>query len=165
MHKLIVAGAIVVALALSGDTMNAQASKATTELQNRATVERGFNAWRNGTGSPFDLLAENAAWTIVGRSVAAKTYDSREAFMREVIQPFNGRMTVALKPDVRGIFADGDTVIVFFDARATARDGKPYENTYAWFLTLRHGRIVKAVAFFDSLEFNELWKRVTPASQ
>jgi hypothetical protein len=26
------------------------------------------------------------------------------------------------------------TVIVFFDASGTARDGRPYANTYAWFL-------------------------------
>jgi hypothetical protein len=63
------------------------------ELQNKAAIERSFSAWRDGTGSPFDLLAENAGWAIVGRSVASKTYDSREAFMREVIRPFNAPLT------------------------------------------------------------------------
>lgn len=65
-----------------------------------------------------------------------------------------------LKPSIRSIYAEGDVVIVFFDARATARDGQPYENTYAWFLELRDARIVKAFAFFDSVAFNELWRRV-----
>lgn len=144
--------------------MGAHTSSVTTEAQNRAVVERSFDAWQNGTGSPFDLLADDAAWTIVGRSVAAKTYQSREEFMRDVIRPFNARMTVGLKPDIRGIYADGDEVIVFFDARATARDGTPYQNTYAWFLTMRDGKIVTAFAFFDSIEFNEFWKRVTPVT-
>lgn len=36
-------------------------------------------------------------------------------------------------------------------------------NTYAWFLTLRDGQVVKAIAFFDVLEFNEFWTRVKPA--
>lgn len=35
----------------------------------------------------------------------------------------------------RNIYAEGDTVIVFFDASGTARDDLPYENTYAWFWT------------------------------
>jgi hypothetical protein len=30
---------------------------------------------------------------------------------------------------VRGIDADGDMVIIFFDAVATAKDGVPYRNT------------------------------------
>lgn len=50
----------------------------------------------------------------------------------------------------------------FFDASGTARDGKSYANTYAWFLDLRDGKIVKAFAFFDSVVFNEFWARVKP---
>jgi len=46
----------------------------------------------------------------------------------------------------------GDTVIAFFDAHGTARDGQPYDNTYAWFLTMRDEQIVEAFAFFDSIE-------------
>ena len=52
---------------------------------------------------------------------------------------------------------------MFFDAAGTARDGKPYANTYAWFLEMRAGKIVNAFAFFDAVEFNDLWKRVSPA--
>jgi ketosteroid isomerase-like protein len=29
---------------------------------------------------------------------------------------------------------------------------------------MRDGKIVKAFAFFDSVEFNDLWQRVSPAS-
>jgi ketosteroid isomerase-like protein len=130
------------------------------ETRNKAIVQGGFDAWKAGTGSPYDLLAENASWTIVGRSAASKTYPSKEAFISEVIRPFNARMKVGLKPTIRNIYAEGDTVIVFFNASGTARDGKPYANTYAWFLDLRGGKIVKAFAFFDSVVFNEFWQRI-----
>lgn len=135
-----------------------------TAQSNASAVRASFAAWTAGTGGPFDLLAPEATWTIVGRSMVAKTYESREAFMSEVIKPFNARMRIGLKPRIRDIYADGDTVIVFFDASATALDGKPYNNTYAWFLDMRGGRIVKATAFFDTLEFNDLWRRVQPAA-
>ena len=130
--------------------------------RNAATVRASFDAWTAGTGGPFDLLAPDATWTIVGHSLVAKTYENREAFMKEVIRPFNARMSSGLKPRVHGFYADGDTVIVLFDGSATARDGKPYDNTYAWFLDMRDGRIVKATAFFDALAFNDLWQRVQP---
>jgi ketosteroid isomerase-like protein len=144
--------------------LSAQSKENPTESHNKAVVEASFKAWSDGTGSPYDLLADDATWTIVGRSLASKTYESREAFMRDVIRPFNGRMREPLKPSIRRIYADGNTVIVFFDARGTARDGKPYVNTYAWFLELRDGKVVAASAFFDSVEFNELWTRVVPAA-
>jgi uncharacterized protein len=132
------------------------------ETRNKAAVQAGFDAWSAGTGSPYDLLADDASWTIVGRSAASKTYPSKEAFMSQVFRPFNARMKVALKPTIRNMYAEGDTVVVFFDASGTARDGKPYANTYAWFLDLRAGKIVKAFAFFDSVVFNEFWERVKP---
>lgn len=130
------------------------------EEQNRASVAKGFEAWANGTGSPYDLLAEDASWTITGNSMAAKTYPTKEAFMGEVIRPFNARMQTRLIPSVRKLYAEGDTVIAFFDAKGTARDGKPYANTYAWILDMKDGKIVRAHAFFDSLAFDEFWKRV-----
>lgn len=144
---------------------NAMAQGATTEeARNRTLIQRAFDAWRNGTGGPYDLLAEDARWTITGNSAAAKTYTSREVFMSEVIRPFNARMQSRLIPTVRSLYAEGDTVIAFFDAEGTARDGQPYRNTYAWFLEIQDGKIVRANAFFDSIAFDAFWIRVKPAS-
>jgi ketosteroid isomerase-like protein len=77
-----------------------------------------------------------------------------------VIAPFNARLSRRLVPTVRGIYADGDMVVVLRDGRATARDGKPYKNTYSWFLQMRNGKIVSAVAFFDTIEFTDFWNRL-----
>jgi ketosteroid isomerase-like protein len=163
-RNLVIVAALTAALVSSGGNVSAQTTGASTESRNKAIVERALTAWKNGTGSPYDLLADDASWTIVGRSLASKTYESREAFMRDVIRPFNARMSAPLKPEVRQLYAEGDTVIAFFDARGTAGDGTPYVNTYAWFLTMRDDKIVKAFAFFDSTEFNEFWTRVKPAT-
>lgn len=89
-----------------------------SEESNRALIARSFEAWRAGTGTPYDLLAPNASWTITGQSVAAKTYPTREAFMSEVIRPFNARMRSRLVPAVHHLYADGDTVVAFFDSIA-----------------------------------------------
>lgn len=140
----------------------AQETSPVAEERNRALVQNSFEAWRNGTGSPYDLLAEDAEWTITGNSAASKTYPGREAFMSEVIRPFNARMRTRLVPQMRKLYAEGDSVIALFDARGTARDGKTYANTYAWFLEMRDGRIVRANAFFDSVAFNDFWTRVKP---
>jgi len=164
-YRRTISGAIAIAVAGLAPIVGAQGSLAQAgdvPSANKAIVQRGFDAWAAGTGSPYDLLAENVTWTITGNSLASRTYGSREAFIGEVIHPFNARMSVGLKPTIRRMYADGDTVIVFFDASGTAKDGVPYANTYAWFLQLRDGRIVNASAFFDSIAFNDLWERVEP---
>ena len=163
MRILLVAAALAVVVTNGVTIMSAQSDAGASAARNKALVQAGLEAWAAGTGSPYELLADDATWTIVGRSAASKTYQGREAFMREVIRPFNARMRTPLKPVIRRLYADGDTVIAFFDAAGTARDGQPYANTYAWFLQMRGGRIVAAHAFFDSVAFNELWTRVAPA--
>nr|WP_322100049.1 nuclear transport factor 2 family protein [Geminicoccus roseus] len=140
-------------MAQSGDSV---------EERNKAIVQASFDAWHAGTGSPYELLAEDASWTITGHAAVSKTYPDREAFLREVIRPFNARMRVGLKPTIRQIHAEGDTVIVLFDASGTARDGEPYANTYAWFLAMQDGKVRQATAFFDSTVFNAFWERVAP---
>lgn len=151
------------ALLMVSDATLAQPAQGLEE-RNRALIAKGFEAWASGTGSPYDLLAEDASWTITGNSMAAKTYPTKEAFMSEVIRPFNARMRTRLIPSVRKLYAEGDTVIAFFDAQGTAKDGQPYTNTYAWIMDMQDGKIVRASAFFDSIAFDDLWRRVKPGA-
>lgn len=133
-----------------------------SNMKNKEIIKAAFDAWTAGTGNVFDLLAPDARWTIVGNSPASRTYSSRQEFLDLVIKPFNFRLSRRLIPAVRGLYADGDMVIALFDAEAVARDGKPYRNTYTWYMKMRDGKIVEAVAFFDTIEFTDLWRRVEP---
>ena len=132
------------------------------QLHNKALVQASFERWQNGTGGPFELLAPDAEWTIVGSSPLSKTYRSKQQFLDEVIGPFNARMAKPLVPTIRGLYADGDMVIIFFDASATAKDGVPYHNIYTWYFQMNAGQVIKATAFFDTREFDEFWTRVSP---
>ena len=72
-------------------------------------------------------------------------------------------MSTPLVPTIRAIYADGDTVIILFGAAATTRDGKSYHNTYTRYFQTRDAQVVKAIAFFDTRDFDEFWNRVSPA--
>ena len=133
------------------------------EAANKEIIRKAFEDWAAGRGSVFDLLAPDAVWTIVGSSVAAGTYRSRDEFLDRVIHPVNARLSSPLVPTVRALYADGDTVIAYFDASATARDNRPYRNTYTCYLQLENGAVTGATAFFDSIEFNDFWNRVDPS--
>jgi ketosteroid isomerase-like protein len=87
------------------------AQDSSIQERNKALVQASFDNWRRGTGSPFDLLAPNAEWTIVGSSPLSATYCCNREFLDNVIHPFNARMATPLVPAVRGIYADGDMVI------------------------------------------------------
>ena len=132
------------------------------EARNKEAIRAGFQAWHDGTGNLFELLTPDAKWTIVGNCPVSRTFNSKQEFLDVVINPFNARLSARLVPTVRGIYADGDMVIAFFDGAATAKDGKPYTNTYTWYMQMREGQVVNVVAFFDTIEFTDFWTRLQP---
>jgi ketosteroid isomerase-like protein len=131
---------------------------------NRETIRRAFAAWQEGTAPITDVFAPDMTWRIEGRSRAAGVYVSRQVFIDEVLAPFAARFARSEEPfrpvTIRSIHADGDTVIVVWDGRGIANDGEPYENSYAWLMRVRDGLVVDGTAFFDSIHFNDLWRRV-----
>ena len=159
LSKIVCFVGIVLVLIVTSATAAAQDD---VETKNRRAVQAGFDNWRRGIGNIFDLLASDAKWTITGNSVVAGTYHSRRDFLDQAIIPFNERLSTPLVPTVRAIYTDGDMVIVMWDGAAMARDGKSYENTHSWYLQMKNGKIVNATAFYDSIAFNDLWKRVRP---
>ena len=92
------------------------------ERSNREKAEKAFCDWYDGTGSNTDLLADDLRWTIVGRSQVPKTFESKEEFIREVLQPFGARFSEPFRPvSVRGVYAD--TVVL--------RDALPLDSLEA----------------------------------
>jgi uncharacterized protein len=129
-------------------------------MNNKEIVREAFENWSKGEGNFFDLLAENAVWTITGNCPVSKTYKSRRQFIEEVIDPLNRRFSIKIIPEVKGLYAEGDMVIALWDGEAIARDGTPYKNTYSWYMKMKEGKIVEVVAFFDTIEFTALWYRI-----
>jgi uncharacterized protein len=134
---------------------------------NRDIVADAFHAWANGTGYVASLFADDMTWQITGRSAASRKYANAQEFMDEVLRPFGARFSSSdpFRPvNIRAIYEDEDssTVIVVWDGRGTTTAGTIYQNTYAWFVTLRDGKIIDGTAFYDSIAFNELWAAVTP---
>jgi uncharacterized protein len=108
---------------------------ARTEL-NRQTIRQAFDAWKDGTGAIADVFAPDMVWRIEGHSLASREYADRQQFVDEVLAPFGARFSASepFRPvTIRSVHADGDTVIVLWEGRGIATDGRPYENSYAWF--------------------------------
>src|SRR5688500_18870136 len=129
-------------------------------MNNKKIIRKAFEKWSAGEGNFFDLLADDAVWTITGNSPVSKTYTSRQQFLDEVIQPLNKKFSKKIVPKLRGLYADEDMVIALWDGTATATDGKPYINSYSWYMKMKNGKIIEVIAFFDTIEFTDLWQRI-----
>jgi ketosteroid isomerase-like protein len=132
---------------------------------NRQAISVAVEAWQDGSAAITDVFAPDMVWRIEGHSLASGEYATRQQFIDQVLTPFGARFASGerFRPvAVRSVHADGDSVIVLWDGRGVANDGRPYENTYAWFMRMRDGKVVDGTAFYDSISFNALWSRVAP---
>lgn len=125
------------------------------EAQNKRLIQQAFK------GNIFDLLTDDVQWTITGSSPLSKTYTPKQRFIDETVTPLTSRLATPLVPKIRKVYADGDDVIVLWDGTATARDNRPYRNTYCWIMTLKNGRITRVVAFLDLIAYTDVLNRIS----
>lgn len=128
--------------------------------ESKRLVEDAFAAWADGSGGVFGLLSDDARWTITGTSSLAGTYTGRQQFLDRAVAPISARLSQPIRPTVRSVVAEGDSVVVLWDGHAVALDGQPYDNAYSWHLRVEGGSIVEVTAFFDSPTLTELLERV-----
>jgi len=50
------------------------------------------------------------------------------------------QLSQLLRPTVKGMYADGNDVVVVWDGEAVTRAGAAYRNSYAWIFTMRAAR-------------------------
>lgn len=142
-------------IALLGFNTSAQ-----TQAENKKIIKAGFERWAKGEGSFFDLLTDDMVWTINGSAPLSKTYNNKQQFLDEVISPLNERLSKKIVPSLRALYAEKDIVIALIDGTATAKDGQPYNMSYAWFMQMEKGKIIRVEAFLDGIQFADIMKRI-----
>jgi ketosteroid isomerase-like protein len=135
-------------------------ANAQTPAANKAIIKASFERWATGQGSFFDLLTDDMEWTITGSTPLSKTYTSKKQFLDEVINPLNQRLSQKIIPTVRALYAEGNVVVALIEGKATAKDNQPYNMSYAWFMQMEKGKIVKVTAFLDGIQFADVMKRL-----
>lgn len=127
------------------------AAAGTRTAANEARVRAAFDAWRAGTGNVFDLLHEDAVWTVAGDSPVSGVYRGKRDFMDNAVAPITARLATPIVPQVDHLVAQGDSVVAIWRGTARANDGGTYANHYAWHMVFdADGRIVRVVAFLDT---------------
>jgi uncharacterized protein len=153
------AAPLVLAAPISGQAL-AHAADTPTE-RNRSLVRQAFEKWAAGGATFFqDVLAPDVRWTIKGTSPAAGTYEGRDDFMTRAVAPFASRLSSPIRPTVKGLWAEGDEVVVHWDGAGVAADGRPYRNSYVWIFKMTDLRATEVIAFLDLVPYDDVLRRV-----
>jgi ketosteroid isomerase-like protein len=140
-------------------TADAAPPQADMTQRNTQIVREAFARGVGGADSFYAILADDTQWT-VARATSPTTYTSRQQFLDAGAEPVVGRLTGSIDAQVHELVADGDQVVARWRGTATARDGLPYVNEYAWAMTLEGERVTRVVAYLDFVALDDLIRRV-----
>ncbi len=153
--------AATVMLGCSGTAENS--ARGGQQQRNAELVRDAFARGVSGEDSFYAILADDVEWT-VARATGPGTYTSRAEFLRDGAGPIVSRLNGPIQAEVRELVTDGDVVVARWRGTATALDGRPYVNEYAWVMTMRDDRVVRVTAYLDLVALQELLDRVAPAA-
>jgi uncharacterized protein len=150
---------------ITGSDPGAETHHTAVEARNKAIVHGAFEEWRAGTYVFGALLAPDVVWTIHGSGPVADTYRSQDDFVERASVPLTSRLATPIVPEVRGIYAVGDTVLIRFDGSATTTSGTPYSNQFLWMFRMKDGLVIEAEAFLDLVAYQQVVDNNEPRAE
>ncbi|MFD3525139.1 nuclear transport factor 2 family protein [Streptomyces sp. NPDC058653] len=152
-------GGLAASATLAGGAPPAQATtppgQGDHRERNKALLRWAFGQQNSG-GSVYEVLADDVVWSVVN----GRTYQGKHQFLAEGAAPVLDRLDTPLLMRILEMWAERDTVVVRFEADATALDGVAYHNEYCWIMVLRGSRVVRVNAFLDMVAVGDLIERV-----
>ena len=131
------------------------------ETRNENIIRQAFSRWAAGGTAFFDeVLTPDVVWTIKGSGPSAGVFRGRRNFIARAVTPFASRLSQGVRPTVHNVWSKGDTVAVHWDGEATARDGRPYRNSYVWIFRMRGDQAAEVTAYLDLVPYDDVLRRV-----
>jgi uncharacterized protein len=109
----------------------------------RALADGGRDGW-------LAALAEDARWTVMGRTSWSRTYEGKAAIGAELIEPLAAQYAGPYRRDTVQLIGEGDWVVARCQGDVTLRTGERYDNQYCFWFRLRDGLIVEIIEYGDT---------------
>ena len=104
------------------------------------------------------MFHPDAAWIVQMRDIpGAGVHKGRDLICDEFLAPVRGLFEDGdPKVTVLNAVAQGDQVALQTVAKGTFRNGKTYDNRYAWFITVKDGMLFELNEYMDSLYISKV---------
>ena len=104
----------------------------------------------------LDSMADDIQWTIIGSTALSGTSRGKQEVIDKLLKPLRARLAdgppakgaIVFQPD--RFIAEGEYVVMQARGRATARSGKPYNNTYCIVCRIVDGKVKEMIDYVDT---------------
>jgi ketosteroid isomerase-like protein len=121
-------------------------------LENKQRLEQIYAELSKGNVQALlDSLADDIQWTIIGTTVLSGTWHGKAEVIEKLLKPLRARL--ADSPIVfsfERFIAEGEYVVMQAHGQATAKSGKPYNNTYCIVCRIVDGKLKEMTDYIDT---------------
>lgn len=126
-------------------------SNATVAASNKALLRHVYEQVSRGNPAPLmAALAEDIRWTVIGTTALSGTFNGKQEVIDRLVAPLRARLAGPVVFTLDDFISEGDQVVMRARGRATARTGKPYNNTYCIVARIAEGKIREMTDYVDT---------------
>lgn len=119
---------------------------------NRELLRHVYAEVSKGNPQPLmDAMADDIRWTIIGSTVLSGVSRGKAEVLDKLLRPLRARLAdgpIRFIPE--RFIAEGDHVVMIANGQATAKSGKPYNNTYCIVARIADGKIQEMTDYIDT---------------
>lgn len=125
---------------------------------NAQLVSHIFDEVARGNGAPFwEACHDDLVWRTIGEGSWSGEFVGKQVIVEEIFRPLNKVLVERATIPTR-VIDGGDVVVVQARGRNLTRDGRRYDNDYAFVIHFRDGKIARYEEYCDT----ELIARALP---
>jgi len=118
---------------------------------NKQLVRAAFEAMgRSNIGPLIDLMTDDFAWIIEGKSKFSNRFDGKAAVEGELLRPLFETFATPYHFEIEEIIAEGERVVVLGRGQVRTKWGKDYDNHYCFVIRMAEGRMVELCEYLDT---------------
>lgn len=122
-----------------------------TSADNKRMLEHAYAEASKGNGAALlERLADDVEWTIIGTTVMSGVYRGKDEVVKKLFANLRARLQGPVVFTPERFIAEGDHVVLQARGQATAKSGKPYNNSYCIIARVENGKIKTLIDYVDT---------------
>ena len=99
----------------------------------------------------LESLADDIQWTIIGTTILSGTSHGKAEVIEKILKPLRARLADGpIVFSFERFIAEGEYVVMQAHGQATAKNGKPYNNTYCIVCRIVDGKLKEMTDYLDT---------------